>query len=293
MRRCATSALIVALSGCSGAQLTYNTVDVSKTVQTLYLKQVLNNLSQTIDEPYAVPSQMDIQTGTVTTANGFTPSVTFPLTTGFTQVVNNTLNLTGSTLNKTSAMAGSGATLSGTQTWQQNWNVLPLSDANTLRNLRALYRYVVYDADIKSEYLVPRIEKNGKLSADPYMLAYPQCVLCTDKKMVNNRLKSGWLYWTSDPEIVDNARLPPPDAEVVDLGHYGNHELFMTKEDYIRGYLSDFILFVLPNAEPSDTGGGGGGGGKSSTGPRVGGAPGRPNYGFPPAPIPPISSPGG
>jgi hypothetical protein len=279
--------LSLSLVGCSGAQLTYNTIDVSTTVQDLYIKQALNNLSNIIDEPWGLPSQMDIQTGTITTANGVTPSVTFP----FTGTIGHTFNSVGnivSTSSRTASIAGSGASISGTQTWQQNWNVLPLSDANTLRNLRALYRYAVYNSDIRSEYLVPRVIDGTTLKPD----FYPQCVLCTAKKLINSRLHGGWVYWTADGDL-DRSHLPPPGVPTVDLGHYGTHELFMKREDYLNGYLSEFVLFILPSAEP--TTGGEAGGGKSGTttaNGRVSGAPNRPNFGFPAAPVPPISNGG-
>jgi hypothetical protein len=35
-----------------------------------------------------------------------------------------------------------------------------------------------------------------------------------------------------------------------DLGHHGNHTLFITEADYGRGVLADFLLFLLPQADP-------------------------------------------
>ena len=272
------------LAGCSGTQLTYNTVDLAKTVQDLYTKQALNNLSETIDEPFATPSQMDIQTGTITTGNGVTPSVTFPLSSTAAQTIGAAGVLTGGNR----STAGAGATLSGTQTWQQNWNVLPLSDANTLRNLRALYRYAIFGSDLKSEYFIPRIEKNDKLVDDPYFMQYPQCVLCTNKRAVNPHLHANWLYWTAGGQGLSE-RSPPKDAPVVDLGQFRSHELYMLRSDFEAGYLSDFVLFLLPNAEPISQGGSAGSS-SPTPGRRTPNSPGRPNYGFPPQPVAPISA---
>lgn len=277
---CSMCAVVAA---CSGTQLTSNTIDLSMTVQTLYEKQALNNFARTIDEPYAIPSQMDIQTGTITTSNSFTPSLNGPFTRGFSETL---ASAVAATRTHGATVAGGTASLQGSQTWQQNWNVLPLSDANTLRNLRALYRYVVYNTDLRQEFLIPRTNKNGKFVTDPYMIQYPQCVLCTSSEQVNPRLRNGWLYWTNDPGAGSSNNAPPSEVPTVDLGHFGNHELYMTQADYVRGYLADFILFLLPNAEPS--GGGGGAGGGGSVGPRAPNTPSRPNYGFPAQPVSPI-----
>jgi hypothetical protein len=52
---------------------------------------------------------------------------------------------------------------------------------------------------------------------------------------------------------------------MIDLGHYGNHELFMTKADFNNGVLSNFVMFMMPNTPPTEstktTGTGGGAGG--------------------------------
>ena len=228
---------------------------------------------------------MDIQTGTITTSNSISPSLNGPFTQGFTQTL---ASAATATRTHTSSLSGGTASIQGSQTWQQNWNVLPLSDANTLRNLRSLYRYVIYDTELVNEYLIPRTNVKGKFVADPYMLQYPQCVLCTQQRVVNSKLKSGWLYWTADSGTNASSNPPPPDNGIVDLGHFGNHELYMTQNDFERGYLADFILFLLPNAEPSAGGGGGGGPGGAGTGTRTPNSPNRPNYGFPQQPVPPI-----
>jgi hypothetical protein len=285
IRRGVTWPLIFIIGGCSTTQLTRNTVDISSTIQALYEKQALGNLSHFIDEPYGIPSQVDIQTGTITTGNTITPSLSAPLTRGFSESVAAAAAVTHTT---GATWTGSAAMLQGNQTWQQNWNVLPLSDANTLRNLRALYRYVVFDSDLRHEFLVPRAFKNGQLVTDPYFLKYPQCVLCTANLTVNPKLRGGWLYWSNDNGVESDPRMPPAGTATLDLGHYGNHELYITRDDFEKGYLSDFILFLLPNAEPA---GGGGASGAGATGPRVPNSPARPNYGFPPLPVPPISGP--
>jgi hypothetical protein len=247
MRHSVSSRLVVALApaclllGCASGQLNYNTLDIANSVESLYTRQALDNLSKYIDGPNAIPSQMDVLQGTVQTSASVTPSFTFPLS----QSITNTGTRTGAALTSTNTgvLAGAAATLGGSDTWQQNWNIVPLSDANTLRNLRALYRYVVYPdvSLLKSEYTVARMAEGKKFVDDPYAISEPQCVLCTPKHKVNPRLRAGWLYWTP-------GRPPPPDTSIVDLGIHGRHQLFMTAQDYFNGYLSDFVLFLMPVA---------------------------------------------
>ena len=73
------AALSAALAGCAGTQLKYNTLDIASTVTAIHTNQVLENLSRFIDEPYALPSQVDITSGTIQTSNSITPTVTSPL----------------------------------------------------------------------------------------------------------------------------------------------------------------------------------------------------------------------
>jgi hypothetical protein len=229
------------LSGCASTQLNYNTLDIASSVEGLYTRQALDNLSKYIDEPNSIPSQIDVLQGTVQTTATVTPSINLPTT----HSITDTAARTGAALTSThtSVLAGAAGTLSASDAWQQNWNVVPLSDANTLRNLRALYRYVVYPdvSLLKTEYTVARIAQDGKFVDDPYAISEPQCVLCTQSHNLNSRLRSGWLYWTPN-------KPPPPDTPIIDLGIHGHHQLFMTAHDYVNGYLSDFVLFLLPVA---------------------------------------------
>jgi hypothetical protein len=256
---------VLAATGCASTQLNYNTLDIASTVESVYTRQILMNLSRTIDEPYAMPSQIDLSAGVIQTSNSVTPSTTTPLS--------RTITRNGLDVVTTAVTAGTTATVGVGDTWQQNWTISPISDANTLRNLRALYRYVVWGADLVDEYHIPRMAKDGSYRINPYMLEQPHCVLCKEpagKLQPNDNLHRGkWLYWTSYGGSVAPERLPPPGVAVVNLGHYGNHDLLMLAEHYYKGYLSDFTLFMLPNAVPSETankpggpGGPGGGGGR-------------------------------
>jgi hypothetical protein len=256
LRGPAVSAALI-ISGCASTQLNYNTLDIASTVESVYTRQILANLSKFIDEPEAVPSQVDLSAGVIQTTNSVTPAVTTPFSRAITR--------NGADMVTSAVTAGTSATVTAADSWQQNWTVSPISDANTLRNFRALYRYAVYGSNIRHEYHVPRLAKDGMYPPDPYMLKYPHCVLCTKEQIPNPKLHHGaWLFWTNYPGALAPEKLPPAGAPVVDLGHYGNHELLMLASDFQRGYLSDFTLFLLPNAAPTDSAKKGGPGGPSA-----------------------------
>jgi hypothetical protein len=290
LSRCAAACLLsVLLAGCASTQLNYNTLDIASSVDSIFTRQALENLSKTIDDPNALPAQLDLLQGTIQTSASVTPSISFPLSQSIT---NTTQTAATVTRTHTGVLAGAGSSISGVDAWQQNWNVVPISDANTLRNLRALYRYVIYpDASLLAEYTVARVEGKATFGKDPYALAEPQCVLCSVAPFshsrslyINKSLKRGWLYWTTPSQVTGEERPPPADRAIVDLGSYGRHRLFMSADDYAKGYLSDFVLFLLPVAPLASTAAKPG----SVTGQgRAAPSAGRGPYVVPPSPSPP------
>jgi len=247
------SASLLSLTACASGQLNFNTLDISSTVGDVYTRETLLNLSKFIDDPHAVPSFIDLSAGTVQTSNAITPSAGIPLTRSF--ISGPTGVLTSGTL------AAETFNVSASDTWQQNWNIGPVNDANTLRNFQALYRNAIgyADADLRTEYHLPWIVKDGTPKPDPFASKLPHCVLCDGA--VNPKLKRGWLFW--DTQISPK---PIPNLELVDLGHFGSHELYMAKADYRAGVLSDFVIFMLPVTAPTDSSKSGSGGGGSGHG---------------------------
>jgi hypothetical protein len=242
-------------SGCASTQLNYNTVEISATLDSIYTRETLNNLSKFIDDPNAIPSQVMMVGGTVQTVNTINPSVTLPLTAQVAKSAESTPALL--TLTSTNTLAGAGAGVSGTNTAQQNYTMSPLNDANSLRNQQALYQHAVFGIPLAGHYYVPLVFFQNKFYPDPYHLQEPHCVLCADKQgefsgdqkphvHVNKALKGKWLYWDNDPRL-------RAEGGAVDLGHYGNHELFMSRADYERGVLTDFVVFTLPNTDLTET----------------------------------------
>lgn len=146
--------------------------------------------------------------------------------------------------------------------------------------------YVSNDSS-KPKILQPQIASEFAQTNNNYTMIADDENTFSDEVRINNRLHKGWLYWTTDSGALaagEPARGPRPVSHYPDprcnapdeckahsLGHYGNHELLMTEADYRRGVLGDFLLFLLPQADPrppaaptsgGSQGGGGGGSGK-------------------------------
>jgi hypothetical protein len=215
MRIMGLAALGIVLAGCAGTQLKYNTLDVASTVTAIHINQVLENLSRFIDEPYALPSQVDITSGTIQTSNSVTPTVTSPLSRGSAR--NGGGALTGLTT------AGGGLSVAASDSWIQSWLVTPISDSTNLANIMALYHYIIYGLD-----------PNEKIKLPPAAL-----------KLMPRRI-----FWNG--LAADGTINPPPEGvEIVNLGHFGNHDLYMTRTDFNEGYLTHLVLLVLPTTPPA------------------------------------------
>ncbi len=257
----------LSLCACASEQLNYNTLDIAANVDSLYTKQILENVSKFIDNKNAFPSSLSVSLGTVSTTDTLTPTVTFPVTSSIATAASTAV----AAVTRTTTTAGAGAGLTATNTQMQNWSVAPLSDANTLRNYQAIYRYALYGTNLLEEYKPVRLFLNLKFVPDPYQFQYPHCVLCaSDKKQgqffqdqsaydlhVNENLPKQFIYWRSDPGAIGLESMPADGlsdpSDLVDLGHYGDHELFITREAYKAGLLTKFVFFLLPNSEPAES----------------------------------------
>jgi hypothetical protein len=214
----------LAVAGCASTQLNYNTVDLAASIDSVYRRQVLNNIAKLIDDRWAIPSYLEIASGVVQTSNSVSPSATFPLS--------DTLARNGVGLLTASTRAGAGMTVSASDGWTQNWVIAPVTDANTLRLIRAIYRYVIFGL------------------VDPH---YHFAVASLYKNPV-----TGWMFWRGGSSP---SRLPPEGVPTVSLGDYGGYELIVTAEAYEKGYVQDLILAVMAAndvAVPPSTGKGGG-----------------------------------
>ena len=75
VRVAACFAISLTLAGCASAQLNFNTLEIASTVESLQTKQVLYNISKFIDDPDAIPDQIAVSSGTVSTTNSITPNI--------------------------------------------------------------------------------------------------------------------------------------------------------------------------------------------------------------------------
>jgi hypothetical protein len=142
MFRCILCSAALVLAGCASTQLNYNTLDIASSSVDLVTAQVISNLSRTKLFPYAIPSQVAIPAGSITTTNSVTPTVSGPLGVSATTTLANTVAATlSNSTTRTSVTPNGTIGISAGDQWSQNYSVTPLQDPDQLRRLRALYRF--------------------------------------------------------------------------------------------------------------------------------------------------------
>jgi hypothetical protein len=125
------------LIGCSWP-LKHSTYEVSKSIGKTYTNEVLWNLSQTISDTNAVPSQLLLSSGAVATSQSASASASIPLG-DENQIIVTNGGTPGTTSTLLRPFTGLGAQLSGALT--ESWAVTPVTDPGALSRLRALYRF--------------------------------------------------------------------------------------------------------------------------------------------------------
>jgi hypothetical protein len=256
----------VVIGGCASTQLNYNTLDLAASVDSLTTKQILFNLARTLEDPYAVPSEINIAAGTATTSNSVTPTFSTPFSAS-TTATNTAFSVTHP--NGTVSVGAS-------DQWEQGWTLDPINNPDEVRRLQALYRYAIGwirdDQTFKCEYpiqsganLTPKPRKYSldcakadgsriaiEVMPDPTFLVRPSCVLCSDGNSltVNENLRRAWVYGKSSEGMIS-------------LGNYGYPELFVCGTPQICGVdgiraFHEFELFVFEATAQS--------GGNSSSG---------------------------
>src|SRR6516165_11196870 len=110
--------VVFLVSGCASTQLNYNTLELGATADKLLAQQVLHNIEKFIDSETAIPAQITITSGTASTTNSLSPSLSSPLD----NAVQTTIAAAKSV--QTTRPAAT-ASLSGSDTWAQNWGYSP------------------------------------------------------------------------------------------------------------------------------------------------------------------------
>jgi hypothetical protein len=187
-------ALAWVLSGCASAQLNYNTLEISSTVDHLVTSQVLYNIAKYVENPWAVPAQVNIPAGSVQTTNQLSASYTDPVNKALT-AINTVATAAAKTVTNTNQVVTAATTVtpSANDQWSQNWSLSPVIDGDQVRRLRALYRYVTRpeEVDLCAEY--PRIltqltgisyTRDGDdqtiVADDTLFLNEPSCIICRE-----------------------------------------------------------------------------------------------------------------
>jgi hypothetical protein len=140
------------VSGCqSWRQLNENTLGQGSSVASLLEKLAIQNLVLFHINPHAIPSQVNINGGTVTTVNQASISANDPLNKGVTTAV-------AAATTVTTSLASHVASPSVYNQQNQNWTIETVTAPDKLDRLTALYRYVtVPGADLCREYPEVRV----------------------------------------------------------------------------------------------------------------------------------------
>ncbi len=134
--------LVLSIGGCASTQLNYNTVDIASSSDQLIERQVLLNLAKVRNSPFAIPAQVSVPSGSVSTTNQLNPTFGAPLGLQATTTVANTVaSAFSATTTRTAASPNGTLSVTAGDQWSQNWSVVPLQDPGQLLRLRALYRF--------------------------------------------------------------------------------------------------------------------------------------------------------
>jgi len=214
---------------------------------------VLENLGKFIDDPRAIPAHSLIRNGSSQVIYGFQPQATFNVTPNWLATTIIAGTATNTERLAQSSMPGAQGNVSGNFQELQNLQFTPVTDGNALRNLQSLYRHAVHGAPLKGNYTVSPVFVNEKFYPNPFELQEPNCVLCARKQGAfsigtpalyeNRRLKVSWLKWDLSQEQI-------ADGGYVSLGHYGSHDLYISRADRDAGVFSDFVLYTFGVTPP-------------------------------------------
>lgn len=138
---CALILTATLTTGCASTQLNNNALDLASTVDSLVSRQILYNLSKFIDNPSAIPTQVNISSGSATTTNSVTASFADPVSKAVTLA--RTVAGAGVTNSTTTAKGAKTVTPAATDTWSQTWTLSTITDPDQMRRVRALYRFAI------------------------------------------------------------------------------------------------------------------------------------------------------
>jgi Tfp pilus assembly protein FimT len=157
-------AAVLFLAGCASTQLNYNALEIAGTVDDLLSSQIAHNLAKFIKDTNAIPSQVAIPSGSVTTTNQIGASWADPVTKAFTLTRGAAV---GTPFSPTQAVAGANTiTPSASDQWSQNWSLAPVTDSDQIRRLATLYRYVTNPGSVDLCRDYPLVETQGSVGSN-------------------------------------------------------------------------------------------------------------------------------
>jgi hypothetical protein len=229
----------VLLSGCAGQFLNESTLSMSPSIGTVEERQVLENLAKFAANPWAIPGHVELSNGQIQITNQLGVNLKFP----YSKVLNGSGAVTSKTL-------GAEADVNPAQTQdQESYNLLPVTDSEDLRRLRALYHYAVCPGDKAAfafEWALAdqqffRASVSAKGSAKP--AAPRQTVSEVVRKDLQDAIKSN-----ATPEKTANliAGRIARNVSPADLGKIQNE-----KTDTIVAVVGSDAPLVKPYAAPS------------------------------------------
>lgn len=158
-------------SACASTQLNYNTADLASSLNSLTKRQIFFNLSQALEDPEFVPSQVTISIGVAQTANSVSPSISVPLGPSLATATRYTSGGTRPTVQSTGSLGAASPSLGlqVTDAWNQSWTMVPANSSNQLGRLRTLYQY----ATGTLPHSDPNIELSQEEAEKQFLCEYP------------------------------------------------------------------------------------------------------------------------
>jgi len=142
--------LVVEVSGCAGPLLNSYTESLGPRIGSIQEREVLTNLGRFIDNPWAIPGHVELNAGVIQVQNQIAVGYKMP-------DLSTVARAAGATLSSVTHSNTHEFDVNSAQTQdQESYNILPVTDADDLRRLRALYFYAVCPdwMEFKKEWLL-------------------------------------------------------------------------------------------------------------------------------------------
>lgn len=164
-------AVTLLVSACASQQLNYNALDIASSSGRLIKEQILLNLSIFKSDPYPpIVSQVSIPSGSVTTTNQASATITPPFgVAATTSLVNSAVAPLFNATTHTTLTPNGTIGLTGSDQWSQNLSINTITESGPQHRLAALYRYATgetNDAQFMCDYfLVQKQQGSGGASS--------------------------------------------------------------------------------------------------------------------------------